>query len=47
MPAIQQFVVEVRVTWSKNTLEGFLIACNNLVMEKSECSGVVIEENIV
>jgi hypothetical protein len=38
MTVVQQFVahqsVEIRVAWSKNTLDGFLAACNNLLMEK-------------
>ncbi|WP_340677652.1 hypothetical protein [Paraglaciecola sp.] len=38
MAKIQQFIakqgVDVRVPWSKNTLEGFLVACNNLLADK-------------
>ncbi|NCP63482.1 MAG: hypothetical protein GW763_01650 [Paraglaciecola sp.] len=38
MARIQQFVasqaVEVRVPWSKNNLEGFMSACNNMVSGK-------------
>lgn len=38
MTTIQQFIarqpVSVRVPWSKNTLDGYLAACNHLLMDK-------------
>jgi hypothetical protein len=40
MAAVQQYIarqpVDVRVPWSKNTLDGYLAACNNLLMAKGK-----------
>jgi hypothetical protein len=40
MATVQQYIarqsVDVRVPWSKNTLDGYLAACNNLLMAKGK-----------
>jgi hypothetical protein len=48
MTTIHQYIarqaVDVRVPWSKNTLDGYLAACNNLLMDKSKVSEVAVDE---
>ena len=51
IPRIQGFIakqgVEVRVPWSKNILEGFLVACNNLLTDKQKITETLAETQII
>lgn len=48
MAAVQEYIarqsVDVRVPWSKNTLDGYLAACNNLLTTKTKAPEAAIEE---